>query len=218
MIQDKYWLQLESKLKALAGVRLGRVEWSVISRNVDNGACSIALVNPIHFRQVRYRTSGTKDRFLDIRLSGTLDIVKDPDVKIKHYITQVAYYDRKQDLISPVLEQIDGFHFDYDSPPEVAHPVFHAQHKPTVLKDYPISGIETLSETTTRAIRSARIPSAQLDFVSSIMMVAADYFVSADNHDKFISLLNWVDSNLVPNIIKSENKNWARLKNWYFCE
>lgn len=116
------------------------------------------------------------------------------------YATHVGYFRRG----TSQLEHVYGVHYDFDTE-RPAHPVFHAQLKsfaaefePHVREQFSIS--MEVDDRVKDMLQNVRLPSAQLDFFSLVVQLAADHLMWRDSgqveRDAFNDILK-LDASIV---------------------
>lgn len=142
-------------------------------------------------------SSRKKEKRVNILLDAKLSYDDRETEKLTGYQTRLSYFKQKPTL--KTNQALEGFHFDYrknsSEKIKAGHPVFHAQLDPLAAKamaqdkGFPI---EEDQETKGRRLRCIRIPSSQMDFFSSIIMLIADHFVNSENETHCREFENYV--------------------------
>ncbi len=98
------------------------------------------------------------------------------------YTTEALYCDHKAALPNR-LTAVHGFHFDYENSAPQAHPIFHAHYDLSASKTW-YTEIDTRIEIqnvdyigSRREHRAIRIPTAQMDIFSVILMIVAGHWI-----------------------------------------
>lgn len=168
-----------------------------------------------------------------LHFEGELD---NEDCVIKYRI-RVSYTLVKKRARPEEICLVRGIHYDFNSTSELLHPICHAQEDITTLKDeidknYNIQNAEQIDEFQKKclfAVKSARVPTAFLDFFSVVIMVVADHCIKKDMPEQvegFNEILNFVIEKLpeislpiglLPSNSTLRNTNIAKLHSahWY---
>ena len=115
---------------------------------------------------------------------------------ITKYNTQMLYGDLKSITNPNEMKYSNGFHFDYDIDVQPAHPIFHVQQEPGAADqwtgyDHQLRVIAPEHSPTPN--KSIRIPTAQMDIFSAMLMVLADHCIDTSKPqqvDSFCGLLS----------------------------
>lgn len=152
------------------------------------------------------------DRKDHIFINGRLTQHEQVDF-LKSYGTQISYCASLDSNKPDELTSIMGYHYDVSLDEKSCnHPVFHAQQNSklfrsifdedkrapysTYIRNTQCIGLDNPVE-----IRTIRIPTPQMDAISAIFMVLADYIVKTKNdehNEKFTELLNKANDIILP--------------------
>ncbi|MBC3920506.1 hypothetical protein H8L32_23785 [Undibacterium sp. CY18W] len=166
----------------------------------------------VGMRQMPKSAKKTENIFVVGKLLGGMAEKKPVLLK---YNTEISFC-RMKDMNNPTknLTPMCGFHFDFhDNEKQFNHPIFHAQpklkagerffswKKEFALPEYP----EQYNE-----IRTLRIPTAQMDIFSAVLMVIADHAIDPSDPDQhFQNFLKLVNRSLIPMDLKSAPPTFA---------
>lgn len=142
------------------------------------------------------------------------------------YGTRISYVD----IQANNFEYLEGFHFDYresfNTPIQGGHPIFHAQLDKKAASEYvdrKLVGNIQIDEHP-YALKQIRVPSAQMDAFSCVLMVIADHLYDTDVKDEFRCLVESVHE-IIPNVDLAQHDNTTRrmfpektiASGWYFA-
>jgi|TARA_R100001224_G_scaffold109663_1_gene87339 hypothetical protein len=154
--------------------------WSI--EEIDDGIFKCDICDLAKFESVS--DSGKSDRKskINIYVKGHMHAIKKgKDIYFTKYKTDVLYCRPNKPSEKLNLKDPIGFHYDFDKEVSPAHPVFHAQQDNSVLvHDIHDKLNVSLEKSKNRGFGSVRIPTSQLDFYSTILMIIADHLVDHD--------------------------------------
>jgi hypothetical protein len=142
-------------------------------------------IGPVVF-QVPERAAGSLNMYIVVKGRICLDqaALKDEKVlKTMSFGTEVGYFRLKREQLNHVY----GAHYDF-SLNEVGHPIFHGQMRSfngssvSVIQNYDGIAGESLDHMD-KVLRSVRLPTAQMDFFSVVLQIAADQLMSESASD-----------------------------------
>lgn len=215
IISHRTWQDFYKKLRALGQRNLMDIRWDPLLRNSEGDEVYIRTGAPIHLIGVAYSIQGRKSKTLDVLINGEMRFGWNGDEPLLNkYATCLAYFDRQESMTTPLLNRIDGMHCDYERYSDYLHPIFHAQHKPDVLDDDRSIEAEIVRKEYP-SLKTVRIPTAQLDLASALLMVFADYLVNKDNYEEFKDLIKWSAARVVPSVSPVEGITWPKFWDWY---
>ena len=129
------------------------------------------------------RVIGKKGNRLFVVVKGEIEFALEgdgEDIRASGFATRVAYFR----VCGAGVKHIFGMHFDLDR--TVGHPVFHAQLRPygelyqCVLEMFPSDEWDVAPiDCVNGLLRNVRLPTAQMDFFSVILLICSDHLVSA---------------------------------------
>lgn len=166
------------KLDAAAIVQLPTT-WVLDETKSINDCVVVKPSEPICLTGISQK-GNAKSKKISVFLDGyiTLRSRNERKVRMSSYGTKLLYCVPHQSVDLSRLKVSGGFHFDFDIDTQPAHPVFHMQHDNSVLCDKiddlkHVQSLEPLEGET----RFFRIPTAQMDVLSTLIMIIADHFV-----------------------------------------
>ena len=149
------------------------------------------------------------------------------------YNTEALYCNLEKQSSPNQLEAVHGFHFDYEYDVPWAHPVFHVHYDITVSSQWFTERDRGLVLTNEACIqnrtghRSIRIPTAQMDLFSVILMVIAGHWINGADSTAVIafsklladtqSLMPKVDLSIHKGLFDAHLKKFDHLRanTWY---
>lgn len=169
----------------------------------------------------RSKLMGRATKKISVLLVGRLcSEVNNKALNPTYYTTEALYCDQRASAPKK-LDAVHGFHFDYEDSAPHAHPVFHAHYDLSASRRWyseidtriEIQNIEFIDDR--REHRSIRIPTAQMDIFSVILMIVAGHWVnSSDTNqvDSFSRLLSDTDKYIpLVDLARHENLFGGRL-------
>lgn len=142
------------------------------------------------------------------------------------YGTRISYVE----IQTNEYQYLEGFHFDYreslDTPIQGGHPIFHLQLDKKAASKYVDKVLigNTQGEEHPYTLEHIRVPSAQMDAFSCVLMVIADHLYDGLIKDEFRKLVHAVHD-LMPNVDLAQHDQTTRTiftnktvaSGWYFA-
>ncbi|HGZ7315139.1 TPA: hypothetical protein ACOL2D_004575 [Vibrio parahaemolyticus] len=190
------------KLDAAANVQLPATWVQDPTRTTNDSCVVIKPSEPICLTGISQK-GNSRSKKISVFLDGhiTLRSKDKRKVRMSNYGTKLLYCIPRKSVDLSSLKVSGGFHFDFDINTQPAHPVFHMQHDNSVLVDKidELKHVHTL-EPLDGENRFFRIPTAQMDILSTLIMIIADHFVDKDQAiqcEEFSKLIHEVEQFLV---------------------
>lgn len=194
-------LILDAARKLDNGSSITIPEWSTQEIGENFYDCSICGI--ASFIRVSETGKQAARKRINVHLKGQMYAFKrNEEIVFKKYKTSVLYCRPIRPSSDNEFKDPVGYHYDFDSNVDPAHPVFHAQQDNTTLIDEVSAQFSSsFPEGSSNAFGSARIPTCQLDFYSAILMIIADHLVDHSESD---------DVSIFKELIEQCERHWIQ--------
>ena len=137
----------------------------------------------IYLKDWPYKANSKHDKSVDILVQSTETFSCDLNV-MTHSTVQATYFRTKDNAATP----ISAIHYDFRTPVDRAHPVFHAQFGVTKFDPEKIKAVgfrKQIQEVENPHYGNLKIPTPYMNFASVLLGVAADH-LPHNFFDKFL--------------------------------
>lgn len=169
------------------GARIEIPHWQITDQEDGSFRCDMSQLAT--FRQIPEKgNKSNRSNKINVFVKGHMQASKvGKTILFKKYKTSVLYCRPAKPSDLKTLKNPLGYHYDYDKQVSPAHPIFHAQQDNSLLiqdvsseldiQFYQNADVGEGTNGNESDFRTIRIPTCQLDFYSTILMVIADHLV-----------------------------------------